>query len=285
MPGAESRARRVRDSRRRSAAARSGGRFRAPPAHAPRTPQRGSVPTSAGTQAPGSFCFRRRSSKARVLSAPCWLLGVLRMPPVTLRHARHGLLRSLLVLLALCASRCAGMMAGGFSAETPLTAESTGRTKTYGHTGERLAQALSLRGEAEAVSGRKFTLWEPLSVRTQVVAGINYDYKVRPYALRCAVGVCCAHCVVAQVRVSADEVRCVKPRRSSAGAARRRHVESCARNSLPCRARPPALLPTAPTAGCCRARLPAAAVHGAALGSHRCDACPFIARPAIVFAA
>ena len=105
----------------------------------------------------------------------------------------------LLALLALCMVPSAAMVAGGYTAEHPLStpAPSPGGQNLAVDTGSRaLEVALDVRAEAEAKAGRPFSEWVPVAVKTQVVAGTNYQFKVcvqpsfgaRESALACVVG-------------------------------------------------------------------------------------------------
>ena len=135
----------------------------------------------------------------------------------------------LLLLTALCVvPATVAMLAGGYTAEHPLRlstpAPSPGEPAGVQDNSSRaLEVALDVRAEAEKQVGRTFSVWEPVAVRTQVVAGTNYQFKVRVAlpAWRCrrrreVVCVCltlgfvpvCA--LLAQVRVSPTEYAFVK---------------------------------------------------------------------------
>jgi hypothetical protein len=94
----------------------------------------------------------------------------------------------LLVLLALCMAPSAAMLAGGYTAERPLSTPAPSPGGQNLDAGSRaLEVALDVRAEAEAKAGRSFQEWTPYSVKTQVVAGTNYEFKV------CAAW-CCRTC-------------------------------------------------------------------------------------------
>lgn len=102
-------------------------------------------------------------------------------------HRRASLV--LLALLALCMVPSAAMLAGGYTAERPLStpAPSPGGQNLAADTGSRaLEVALDVRAQAEAKAGHSFQEWTPVAVKTQVVAGTNYQFKARQQPSGCA---------------------------------------------------------------------------------------------------